>query len=294
MNAQEGFIDVPGGEIWYKVVGSGSGAPLIAVHGGPGYPSDSLEPLEKIGDERPVLLYDQLGCGRSERPEDPSLWQVERFIQELRVLHYQVLSGEAAHIFGHSWGTILASEYYFAHPGDTRSLILAGPAMSIPLWLKDAQKLRAQLPACIRETLEKHEVAGTTNDPEYLLAASTYVNLHCTRSAKDAAALRRANNGFSEYVYEIMWGPSECYATGRLKDYDCTHRLHDVTVPTLLTCGRHDESTPEAVAYYQSLISGSIMSVFEHSAHFPHFEEEEQYLSTLRRFLHHVENVSCS
>src|SRR5262245_38772201 len=70
---REGFIDVPGGRVWYRIVGSGTATPLVALHGGPGFPSDYLSPLAKLGDERPVVFYDQLGCGKSDRPTDKSL-----------------------------------------------------------------------------------------------------------------------------------------------------------------------------------------------------------------------------
>src|SRR6185436_10363937 len=81
---RSGFIEVPGGKVWYRVAGAGTRTPLLLLHGGPGYPSDYLARLERLGDERPVIFYDQLGCGRSERPNDPSLWRPERFLEELR------------------------------------------------------------------------------------------------------------------------------------------------------------------------------------------------------------------
>jgi proline iminopeptidase len=86
-----------------------------------------------------------------------------------------------------------------------------------------------------------------------------------------------------------MWGPSECYATGNLKDYDRTGRLHEITVPTLFTCGQYDETTPGATAWYQSLLPGSEIVVFEHSAHVAHLEETERYLQVVRDFLKQVE-----
>src|SRR5262245_57729257 len=83
LSSGEGFIDVPGGKVWYRIAGSGTATPLLALHGGPGFPSDYLTPLTKLADERPVILYDQLGCGKSDRPSDKSLWKTERFVREL-------------------------------------------------------------------------------------------------------------------------------------------------------------------------------------------------------------------
>src|SRR5262249_40945583 len=82
--ATEGVIAVEGGRVWYRIAGEArTGVPLLTLHGGPGYPHDYLEPLEGLSDERPVIFYDQLGCGRSDRPNDKALWQVDRFVREL-------------------------------------------------------------------------------------------------------------------------------------------------------------------------------------------------------------------
>jgi proline iminopeptidase len=55
--ATEGFIDVPGGRVWYAVEGAGApGVPLLCLHGGPGIPHDYLEPLADLADDRPVIF----------------------------------------------------------------------------------------------------------------------------------------------------------------------------------------------------------------------------------------------
>jgi proline iminopeptidase len=107
----EGTISVPGGRVWYRIVGGGAaGTPLLVLHGGPGAPHDYLENLIALADERPVVFYDQLGCGRSERPDDPSLWRVERFVAELAAV-LQTLGLSRVNLLGQSWGTMLAVEY---------------------------------------------------------------------------------------------------------------------------------------------------------------------------------------
>jgi proline iminopeptidase len=88
MTEEEGYIEVPGGRVWFRSVGESAGgrAPLLCLHGGPGFTHNYLEPLEVLADRRRVIFYDQLGCGNSERPDDPndlSLWTVERFVEEV-------------------------------------------------------------------------------------------------------------------------------------------------------------------------------------------------------------------
>ena len=106
----QGFIDVPGGPVWYKVSGTGDGLPLLTLHGGPGGTSCGNSLLESLGDERPVIRYDQLGTGRSGRPDDLSLWEVDRFVEALHTLRHE-LGLERFHLYGHSWGGALAAAY---------------------------------------------------------------------------------------------------------------------------------------------------------------------------------------
>src|SRR6185369_3105488 len=135
LKAGEGYVQVEGGRVWYRIVGSGTATPLLVLHGGPGMPSFYLKPLAALADERPVVFYDQLGAGHSERPNDAKLWRTERFIDEL-VRVRQALGLREIHLYGHSWGSMLATDYLLTHPTGIKSVIFAGPALSIPRWLK--------------------------------------------------------------------------------------------------------------------------------------------------------------
>src|SRR5215472_8509562 len=145
----EGYVNVQGGRIWYRIVGSGTHTPLLLLHGGPGAPSYYLNPLAVLADERPVIFYDQLGAGRSDKPTDISLWRVERFVQELSELR-RALGLTQVHILGHSWGTMLALDYMMTKPTGVRSLILASPALSMNRWIEDAATLKKTLPESIQ------------------------------------------------------------------------------------------------------------------------------------------------
>ena len=141
---KEGYVDVPGGKVWYEVLGDGDGLPLITLHGGPGSTHFGLEPLQALADDRPVVFYDQLGCGNSDRPDDPSLWRVERFVEELHILK-DALGLDQFHILGHSWGTMLGTDYYLTHPEGIVSLIQSSPCISIPKRLEDCNSYRKQV-----------------------------------------------------------------------------------------------------------------------------------------------------
>ena len=284
MTIREGRIAVDSGEIWYRVVGDGAATPLLTLHGGPGYPHPYLLPLDALAVERPVIFYDQLGCGNSPCQADPAFWRIERFVTELAQVR-DALDLDCVHLFGHSWGAMLAVDYLLTRPDGVSSAILASPALSIPRWLEDTARMVRRLPPAVQATIEGHQAAGTTSTREYHDAVMEFNRRHLCRIFPFPEAMKRSHQESSGEVYSIMWGPSEFYATGNLKAYDRTALLSELTLPVLFTCGRYDESTPEACAWYQSLTPGSRLEVFENSAHMAHLEETDAYLDTVRRFL---------
>src|SRR3954470_13840449 len=110
----EAMLPIRGGRIWYKRSGTRTGTPMVLLHGGPGAGSYYLKPFEAIGDDRPVIRYDQLGAGKSTRLTDTTLMNIPRFVEELDSLR-RALAIDKWFLNGQSWGTVLALEYYKAH-----------------------------------------------------------------------------------------------------------------------------------------------------------------------------------
>jgi proline iminopeptidase len=288
LTPREGFIEVTGGRVWYRIVGAGPGTPILLLHGGPGVSSQYLKPLAALGDERPVIFYDQLGCGHSDHPTDTTLWRIDRFVDEITRVR-QALGLKEVHLCGHSWGTILAAEYMFTHPKGVRSLILASPALSVPLWAHDADSLRSTLPDSIKTMITRHEKDGTTDSPEYQSALMVYYTNFLGRRHPWSADVDSTFAGLNAGLYGYMQGPSEFTITGTLKNYDCTAKLGGIKVPTLFTAGRYDEAVPSTVKHFRSLIPGSELAVFDSSGHLTMQDEPENYVKVLRDFLHRVE-----
>jgi proline-specific peptidase len=286
--ASEGYVEVTGGKVWYRITGAGDGVPLLLLHGGPGFTSEYLEPLESLGEARPVVFYDQLGCGRSDRPSDPSLWSVERFVAEVGQVR-EALRLEKVHILGQSWGSMLAVDYALTRPSGVTSLILASPPLSIRRWTEDARRLICELPGDTASVITSHEREGYLGCPEYQAAVAEYYRQHLCRMRPWPAALERAFAGASQAVYETMWGPNEFTVTGVLATYERAERLSEITLPTLFTCGRFDEATPGATAWYQGKVAGSRLRVFEDSAHLPHLEQAGAYAGAVQAFLRECE-----
>lgn len=284
----EGFIDMPGGRVWYRVVGSGTRTPLLVLHGGPGVASYYLKPSAALADERPVVFYDQLGSGHSDRPTDSTLWRVDRFVEELARVR-EALSLKEVHLYGHSWGTILATEYMLTRPTGVRSLLLASPALSIPRWIQDADSLRKLLPDSIQAAIDRHERDGTTDAPEYQSAMTVFYQHYLARRQPWSRDIDTTFAELNPTVYGYMQGPSEFTVTGTLKDYDVTGRLGELKVPTLFTTGRYDEAAPATVEYYRSLVPDSRLVILENSGHLTMQDEPDRYVEVVREFLHEAE-----
>jgi proline iminopeptidase len=264
---REGFLNVPGGPVWYRISGEGKGTPVLALHGGPGGTSCGFSALAPLGADRRVIAYDQLGSGRSGRPADPTLWQVDRYVEELHAVRKQ-LGLRRVHLLGHSWGASLAAAYVLAKGTQgIASLTLASPLLSTPDWIRDAEELKRQLPAEVQATLRKHETAGTTNHPDYRRAEAEYTRRFVRRSAPAPPNPACAESIRNNQIYETMWGPTEFYATGTLQSFDLTPRLASLRLPVLLMTGEFDEARPETAARYQKLIPGSRLEVIPGAAH---------------------------
>src|SRR5262245_30260326 len=167
MRARHGYVDFRGYRTWYRFVGdlNSPDIPLLALHGGPGSTHNYFGPLEGLASERPVVLYDQIGCGKSDRPTDIQ-WHVEVFRDEVDAVRDQ-LGLERIHLLGTSWGGMLAQEHVLSGAQGIVSLILSSTLASLALWNDEQSKLKAQLPPDVVATLDRHEAAGTYDDPKY-------------------------------------------------------------------------------------------------------------------------------
>ncbi|MGH7608330.1 MAG: proline iminopeptidase-family hydrolase [Candidatus Dormibacteria bacterium] len=287
----EGQVDVPGGKVWYQVLGAERpGTPLLCLHGGPGMTHDYLEPLGELSAERPVIFYDQLGSGRSDRPSDPNLWTMERFLDELGAVH-QALGLERHFLFGNSWGGWLALQYTLDRRPSLAGLVLSSAPPRVSGWIENTTRLRNQLPEPVRAALDHHQQGGFYTCPEYLGAVSTFYRRHLCRLDPWPDCLERSVQGFGDQVYSTMWGPAEFGpVTGRLRDWDVSGRLEEVAVPTLITGGRYDEASQAELGLLTEGIAGSELAIFDDSSHMAFLEQPQDYLRRLRGFLDQVES----
>jgi proline-specific peptidase len=287
VNEERGEVEVEGGTVRYRVLGEGERT-LVLLHGGPGGGSLYLKPLETLAAaDRRVVVYDQLGCGESDRPQDPSLWRADRFVDELEAVRAR-LGLEDFDLYGHSWGGMLATDYALAYQQHLRSLVLASTIADAALLRREMARLLEDFPEDIRETLRRHEEAGTTDSPEYQDAIMAVYRVHLCRCDPWPQEVVQTFEDFAMDVYVPMWGPSEFAFDGNLADWDRVDRLHEIRVPTLITVGRHDELTPACSEQIHERIPDSRLVVFEDGSHMTFWEETDRYLHVVDDFLRSV------
>lgn len=290
IHEREGYVEHGGNRTWYRVVGEGSDGrePLLCLHGGPGSTHHYFAPLERLAEAgRAVVLYDQLGCGLSDRP-DGMEWDVGVFLAELAAVRDR-LGLERVHLLGTSWGGMLALEHALSGYGGLASLVLSSTLASIEEWVAEALRLRAQLPADVVATLDRHEAAGTYDDPEYRVALDVFDDRYVRRGAIGRPELELMKAGLGKESYRAMVGPNEWTVTGALRGWDVRDRLGEIAVPALVVRGRYDLCTEPIAATLLRGLPDAREVVFEESSHMPALEEPERYLEVVGAFLREAE-----
>ena len=285
MKTQEGYAPWDGHGTWFRVAGDlgADRPPLLALHGGPGSTHHYFAPLEALADERAVVLYDQIGCGKSDRPADIE-WSVELFRDEVDAVRAE-LGLERIHLLGTSWGGMLALEHVLAGADGIVSLILSSTLADNHQWVAEQRRLRSALPPEVVATLDRLEAAGAYEDPEYERAEQVYLDRHFYRGPKPRTELERMEAERGREAYRAMCGPNEWSMSGVLKDWDVRARLGEIEVPTLVIRGRHDMCTDAIAATLIACLRNAREVVLEESSHTPVLEETERYLAAVRAFV---------
>jgi proline-specific peptidase len=288
--ADEGYVEVEGGRVWYRRLGEGDALPVLLLHGGPGAAHDYMLPLaERLSEHRPAIVYDQLGCGRADRPDDTSLWTVDRSVTEVDQVR-AALGLEHCHLLGQSWGGWLAIDYMARGPVGVAGLVLASTSASIAQFVAGARRLIDALPEPHRTALQELGARGEYDHPDYRAAEQEFYRHHlCRMNPWPEALVRSSDQMEGNQVYLTMNGPTEFDVIGRLRTWDRTPDLGRIDVPTLVTCGRYDEITPACSETIAEGIPDARVVVFEESAHVAHLEEAEAYAGTVEEFLESVE-----
>ena len=286
---EEGYMPFRGHQVYYRIVGERQEgkAPIILLHGGPGSTHNYFEVLDQIAETgHQVIMYDQLGCGKSYVEGHPELWKTETWVDELDALR-KYLHLDQIHLLGQSWGGMLALAYvYERHPDGIRSLILSSTNPSASMWVKEQHRLVKYLPEKEQKAIAKAEATGDFDSKAYKSAIAHYMEQHCAApvTADSPECLRREKKaGTLSYIYG--WGPNELNATGDLKDFEYLEKMKSIDIPTLVISGSEDLCTPAIAKAMHDALPNSKWELFVGSRHMPFVEDHNHYCKVLAEWL---------
>ena len=225
-----------------------------------------------------------MGAGKSDRPDDVNLWTLDRYVEEVHTV-VRALGLEGFHLFGHSWGGMLAMAYVTSKQVPLVSLVLSSAPASVRIWESDAAQMRSALPLDVQEVLDRHEAAGTTDSDEYELAMMEYYKRHVCRLEPWPESLLLSFERSNKQIYNHMWGPSEFTVTGTLNDFEMLDQLLRIDVPTLVISGEHDECTPRHSGAIAEAIPNAQLHIVPDASHLAVLERPDEYVSTVESFL---------
>lgn len=278
-------VDVGGHCVTVYSYGTGDEV-LFLLNGGPGLPCDYLRdahlPLVDAGFR--VVVHDQLGTGASDHPDDPALWTVERYVEEVEAV-LVAMDLPRVHFLGHSWGGWCGIEYALKYPARIASMILADTCADIPHLLTEIDRLRDALGPETVAMMQRFEAEGRYDHPAYAAAVELLDCRHMRRYGARPVPGQRSRDGFNYPIFLSVQGPNEYHYTGSIRTM---RRLGDISRfswPTLILQGHHDALTPACGMAMQQAIPGARIHIFPNASHSPFYEEPEAYRATLLAFL---------
>lgn len=283
-------------EVWTRQAGASDTTKVLVLHGGPGATHEYLlaleEPLVAAGVE--VWFYDQLGSHHSDQPDEPSLWEIPRFVDEVEQVRRALgLDHHNFVLYGQSWGGVLGLEYALAHQEHLKGLVISNMMSSIPAYNAYASEvLMPSMDQDVLARIQQMEADGTTEDPAYeeLLMEHHYVH-HVLRRPADqwppevVAGFEHINRD----IYVPLQGPSELGASGKLLEWDRSDDLGQVTVPTLVMGAEHDTMDPAHLRWMAEQLPDGSYAHAPDGSHLSLVDDHDVYVADLLEFLRGLE-----
>lgn len=292
MEIKEGYIPFLDYRTYYRIVNpNGKKTPLVMIHGGPGSTHNSFELFDHVAidDDRPIIMYDQIGCGNSSIPKDhKELWKKEFWAAELTNLRVKLKLDEI-HLLGQSWGGMLAIIYLTDYePKGVKSVILSSTLSSASLWERETHRLIRLMDEKTQKILIEAELKNDFTSKKAKEALDEYYHKYIFGpfiEGRDPECLTRKKPDSSE-SYITSWGECEFLPTGTLKGYEYTEKLKKIKIPVMINSGANDESTPyQNKLMYDSIESKKEWHLYQNSRHMSYYEEHALYVSNLIKFL---------
>ncbi len=276
-------------KLWYGKVGEKKLPPLLILHGGPGGSHSNLTPLHILGSDREIIFYDQLGCGFSDKPDNKSLWTIERYTDEVQAV-VSKLKLKNYHLLGHSWGGMLALSFASKYPEGILSLELMSPIINMPRYIKHtSKKLKTNLSGDYAKVIDDYEFKNIGDPETYKKALLKHLQLHiCKFFPKPPELMTRLSHLYYPQVHDAMLGEnmvSELNIVGNLKDVDLTNEIKKVGIPILFTCGEIECCPPEDIEICFEIAKEAEFHIFKSCHHMTMIENPKEFTEIVRDFI---------
>ncbi|MCT6892587.1 MAG: proline iminopeptidase-family hydrolase [Bombilactobacillus mellifer] len=288
MNIKEGYMPFHKYRTYYRIVGDKNPkkAPLLLIHGGPGSSHNYFELLDDYANTgRQLIMYDQVGCGKSSIPDDESIYVKETWVEELIALR-KYLHLDQIHMSGQSWGGMLEMYYLTAfNPQGIKSVMINSSPSSIKLWIKEQHRLIKYLSHEDQEAIAEAERTQNFTNVKYLAANDRYMEKYCwgTPNENSPEPLRRPTNGKKASL--IAEGPNEFTENGTISDFEVTNDLKKIHVPVLITSGTDDLCTPLIAKTVYDNIPGAKWHLFANSRHLALLDQRDEFIKLMDQWL---------
>jgi len=293
-------VDTPKGtfKVWTKRIGNNPTIKVLLLHGGPGATHEYLEAFDSYfpGAGIEYYYYDQLGSAYSDQPDEPELWDIPRFVDEVEQVRSALgLSADNFYLYGQSWGGLLAIEYALAHQRNLKGLIISNMMASIPAYNEYARTvLMPEMdPAALAE-IQALEQAEDYKNPRYMeLLVPSHYEKHILRMPADQwpDPVHRAFEALNYDLYLPMQGPSELGASGKAEHWDRTADLKTITVPTLVISARYDTMDPKHLEWMAGQFPNGSYHYCPNGSHFAFYDDQVTYFKGLIQFLRKVDSA---
>lgn len=282
--------------VWTKRIGNNPRIKVLLLHGGPGATHEYFEAFDSYFPAAGIEYhyYDQLGSAYSDQPDEPELWEVDRFVDEVEQVRRSLgLDRTNGVILGHSWGGILAIEYALALQQHLKGLIISNMMASIPAY--NAYAAEVLMPAMdqgVLDEIKRIEAAGKTEDPRYLeLLIPHHYTKHILRMPAEQwpDPVQRTFKHLNPKIYVPMQGPSELGAGGKLANWDRTADLQRITVPVLVIGARHDTMDPAHMERMAGRLPRGQYLFCPEGSHMAMYDDQQVYLDGVIRFIRELD-----
>ena len=287
---KSGFVRAEGHRLFYEELGNGERGSVLCLHGGPGGTHHLMRPVADLAQfGYRVVLYDQFGCGLSQRPRSYRGLTIEGLADEAEAVRRELDLGRC-HLLGTSFGGALALQTVLRHPRGFRSVIIGSGYASVDQLSDEKIRLVSRLPKVQRDAIEACEYRGRARGGRYQQALAEFRRLHVSDLSVTPIDLVLSSRNFNPAVWRALVGRHDLTvrATGTMARWDIRDQLHRIHLPTLITVGRRDFITPTCARAVQRGIRGSRLIVFERRGHDYLFSERDRFVSSVREFLARV------